>query len=139
MRKTDIKMDKRSNILMIDLAIWSNVAKRLRNIMVVFDTGASVTTISKDILYQLGYDVTNCRKSRITTASGVAYVDVVVLDKLKIGDLELKEIEVYAHTFPEESFAIGVLGLNVISQFNVSLNFENNIISLQDYDTEELK
>lgn len=63
----------------------------------------------------------------------------MVLDKLKIGDLEVKEIEVYAHTFPEESFAIGVLGLNIISQFNVTLNFENNIISLQEYDTEELK
>lgn len=47
--------------------------------MVVFDTGASVTTISKDILYQLGYDVSECEKARITTASGVAYVDVVGL------------------------------------------------------------
>ena len=104
--------------------------------MVVFDTGASVTTISKDILYQLGYDVSECEKARITTASGVAYVDVVRLKKLKLGTLILEDVEVYAHTFPEESFSLGVIGLNVISKYKVTLDFRERKIVCEEYDDE---
>ena len=137
MIKTELKMDRMSNNLMLDLELWSVSANRFRNMMVVFDTGATMTTISKDILYQLGYNVENGEKCRITTASGVAYVDEVVLDKLKIGSIILKNIKVYAHTFPEESFAIGVLGLNIISKYNIELDFKINKFTFKEYDTEE--
>ena len=72
MSRCEIKMEPMGNMVMFDLALWSKRVNKFRNMMVVFDTGASVTTISKDILYQLGYDVSNCEKARITTASGVA-------------------------------------------------------------------
>lgn len=136
MMKTELKMDRISNILMIDLEVWSKPAERFRNMMVVFDTGATMTTISKDVLFQLGYNVEDGKVSRITTASGVAYVNEVILDKLKLGNITLEDVKVYAHTFPEESFATGVLGLNVISQFNTSLDFSNNKFVFEEYDTE---
>ena len=133
MSKCEIKMEPMGNILMLDLELWSKNVNRFRNMMVVFDTGASVTTISKDILYQLGYDVSNCEKARITTASGVAYVDIVKVEKLKIGKFILENIEVYAHTFPEESFSVGVIGLNVISNYRVTLDFEVRKIICEEY------
>lgn len=134
MSKCEIKMEPMGNMLMLDLELWSKNVNRFRNMMVVFDTGASVTTISKDILYQLGYDVSNCEKARITTASGVAYVDIVKVEKLKIGKFILKNIEVYAHTFPEESFSVGVIGLNVISNYRVTLDFEVSKIICEEYE-----
>lgn len=136
MMKTELKMDRISNILMIDLEVWSKPAERFRNMMVVFDTGATMTTISKDILFQLGYNVEDGTKSRITTASGVAYVNEVILDKLKVGSIILDNVKVYAHTFPEESFATGVLGLNVISKFNTQLDFSNSRFIFEEYGTE---
>ncbi|MGL5677652.1 MAG: aspartyl protease family protein [Cellulosilyticaceae bacterium] len=133
MSKCEIKMEPMGNMVMLDLELWSKRVNRFRNMMVVFDTGASVTTISKDILYQLGYDVSNCEKARITTASGVAYVDVVKVDRLKIGQFILEDIEVYAHTFPEESFSVGVIGLNVIANYRVTLDFEVRKIICEKY------
>lgn len=121
------------NMVMLDLELWSKRVNRFRNMMVVFDTGASVTIISKDILYQLGYDVSNCEKARITTASGVAYVDIVRIERLKIGQFILEDVEVYAHTFPEESFSVGVIGLNVIANYRVTLDFELRKIVCEQY------
>ena len=84
MSKCEILMEPMGNMVMLDVELWSQRVNKFRNMMVVFDTGASVTTISKDILYQLGYDVSECEKARIATASGVAYVDVVKVEKLNI-------------------------------------------------------
>ena len=133
MSKCEIKMEPMGNMVMLDLELWSKRVNRFRNMMVVFDTGASVTTISKDILYQLGYDVSNCEKARITTASGVAYVDIVKVEKLKIGQFILEDVEVYAHTFPEESFSLGVIGLNIIADYRVTLDFEVRKIIFEEY------
>lgn len=133
MSKCEIKMEPMGNMVMLDLELWSKRVNRFRNMMVVFDTGASVTTISKDILYQLGYDVSNCEKVRITTASGVAYVDIVRVERLKIGQFILEDIEVYAHTFPEESFSVGVIGLNVIINYRVTLDFKTRQIICEEY------
>ena len=133
MSRCEIPMEPMGNMLMLDVELWSKKVNRFRNMMVVFDTGASVTTISKDILYQLGYDVSNCEKARITTASGIAYVDVVKLEKLKLGTLTLENVEVYAHTFPEESFSLGVIGLNVISKYRVTLDFKERKIVCEEY------
>ncbi|MEF9959076.1 MAG: retropepsin-like aspartic protease [Niameybacter sp.] len=133
MSKCEIKMEPMGNMVMLDLELWSKRVNRFRNMMVVFDTGASVTIISKDILYQLGYDVSNCEKARITTASGVAYVDIVRIERLKIGQFILEDVEVYAHTFPEESFSVGVIGLNVIANYRVTLDFELRKIVCEQY------
>ena len=44
--------------------------------------------------------------------------------------IEINNVLVYAHTFPQESFASGVLGLNVLSKFDVNLLFSKKLIEL---------
>lgn len=92
---------------------------------IVFDTGASVTTISKSILRDAGYEFNPNEIAFITTASGQAKVNIVTVPTLKIGNQMLEDVTVYAHDFPQESRAVAVLGLNVISQFNTTLDFKN--------------
>ena len=94
--------------------------------MITLDTGASVTTISTDLLHNIGYNTTGGKELRIITASGVEYVKSVYLDKMKIGAFEIENVEVYSHTFPESSFSLGVLGLNVLRQFDTNLLFSKN-------------
>jgi clan AA aspartic protease (TIGR02281 family) len=115
---------------MVDLSVWNRKTESFSDISVVFDTGASVTTLSKDILHLAGYDVSNGSVKRITTASGIEYVREIVLDKIKIGALEMSNIPVYAHTFPQECFSSGLLGLNVLSRFDVNLLFSCGKIEL---------
>jgi len=125
---TKLKMELFSGGLYIPVQLWSAIENRYRRISLMLDTGASVTTISPEIFYQLGYKPANVNKATITTASSVECVSQFILHSIKIGDVEIHNIEAYAHKFPEESFAIGVVGLNVLRQFDIHLAFSQNLI-----------
>jgi len=118
-----IKFDFTSNLMMINVYLWNIRMAKFENMLITYDTGASNTVISKDILFLLGYNFEGIEKTRIITASGVEYVEPIILEKLKIGNYVLDDVQVYAHTFPEASFSLGVLGLNVIRQFDTSILF----------------
>ena len=117
-------------MIMIDVHLWNINRQNYDQMLITIDTGASVTTVSSDILVKLGYDVALGENRRITTASGVEYVKSINISKLKIGNFELSDIEVYAHSFPQESFSLGVLGLNVLRNFDVNLLFSKGRIEL---------
>ncbi len=118
-----IKFDFTSNLMMVNVYLWNIRMAKFENMLITYDTGASNTVISKDILFLLGYNFEGIEKTRIITASGVEYVEPIVLKKFKIGNYVLEDVQVYAHTFPEASFSLGVLGLNVIRQFDTSILF----------------
>jgi clan AA aspartic protease (TIGR02281 family) len=124
--KTVLDMSFASDLIMVNVGLWSRTNNDYGYMLITVDTGASVTTISTDLLHNLGYAVSTGKQKRIITASSVEYVRSVTIDRLRIGGIELKDIEVYAHTFPESSFSMGVLGLNVLSKFDVSFLFSRN-------------
>jgi len=126
----EIPIDMSGAIPIIDVKIWSRVKNTYRTASLFLDTGAAVTTISKDILHILGYDTQTKAKRRITTASGIEYVDEVNLDKLIIAGFELTNVKTYAHTFPQESFSDGVIGINVLSNFDLFISFQSKILRL---------
>lgn len=118
-----IKFDFTSNLMMVNVYLWNIRMAKFENMLITYDTGASNTVISKDILFLLGYNFEGIEKTRIITASGVEYVEPIILKKFRIGSFVLEDVQVYAHTFPEASFSLGVLGLNVIRQFDTSILF----------------
>jgi len=132
MNETSVKMDILGGSLYVAIRLWSTVENKYRWAYLTFDTGASVTVISCEILYQLGYEPLG--KTVMTTASGVAHVSSLRIDKLKIGDIEIEDVDVYAHKFPEECFSIGVIGLNVLRCFDIELLFSKNIVNLRKID-----
>ena len=135
MNETSVKMDIFGGSLFVSTRLWSRAENKYRWAYLTFDTGASITTISPEILYQLGYEPAGKNKATITTASSVERVPCFKLDKLKIGDIEIDDVAVYAHKFPEECFSLGVIGLNVLRCFDVELLFSKNIIRLKKIDT----
>ena len=123
-------MDLLSGLVMVDIGLWNKKKDAFSKLSITVDTGATVTTISTDILYRAGYDITSGVIKRITTASGIEYVKEVVVDRIKLDAFEISDVLVYAHTFPQESFSSGVLGLNVLSGFDVSILFSKGLIEL---------
>jgi len=86
---------------------------------------------STTILEALGCDVSSGREQRITTGSGVAVVKEIIVDKFRIGSsCVITDVKVYAHDFPDESFSTGVVGLNVLSQFDIHLQFSRKLIQM---------
>jgi predicted aspartyl protease len=128
--KTVLEMSFISELVMVDINIWNKFISNYSQMSITVDTGASVTTISSDILYKLGYDISSGKVRRVITASSVEYVRTVTIDKLKLGEIEIENIEVYAHSFPESSFSLGVLGLNVLRNYDVNLLFSKREIEL---------
>ena len=125
----EMPIDMTSGVPLVYAKLWSRKDAVFRPILLLLDTGATVTTISKDILHLLGYD--GKAKTRITTASGIEYVDEMILDKIMLAGFELHDVMVYAHTFPQESFASGgVVGINVLSKFDLYLSFQRGILRL---------
>jgi len=125
-----LKMDLSSGLLMTDIKLWNKLKSAYSTLSIAVDTGASITTISTDILFRAGYDITSGSTRRITTASGIEYVREIIVDKVRLDNYEISDVLVYAHTFPQESFATGVLGLNVLSLFDINLLFSKQLIEL---------
>ena len=126
-----LRMDLFTGLVMSDIKLWNKKKHSYSSLSIVIDTGASVTTISKDVLFRAGYNVTDSVTRRITTASGIEYVKELTVDKVLIDKLELYDILVYAHTFPQESFSSGVLGLNVLSKFDIKMLFSKKLIEFE--------
>jgi len=130
METSVIDMHTTGSDLSVYVSFWDKEIEDYRKGLLTFDTGASVTTVSKDALYDLGYNVVEGKIRKITTASNVEYVREVFIEKFCIGEYELENVLVYAHDFPEESFTTGVLGLNVLSQFDINMLFSKRQIVL---------
>ena len=130
MSDATLKMDLFSGLVMVDIGLWNKNKKAYNKLSIAIDTGASVTTLSADVLYRAGYDPKTGRVRRITTASGIEYVKEVFVDKIMLDNIEIGDVLVYAHTFPQESFSSGVLGLNVLSEFDVNVLFSKGLIEL---------
>ena len=111
--------------LSVYAGFWSKKESRFKDGIFIFDTGASVTTISEDALVDL-----DGKLHMITTASGIEYVKEVTVDKIRIGSHVFENVMLYAHTFPEELLTTGVIGLNVLSQFDIKLLFSKQLIEL---------
>jgi len=129
-----LQMHTIGGALYVYVDIWNSNEQDFSTALLTFDTGATVTTISSTVIDALGYDISNGKKQIITTDSGVAIVQEITVDKLKIGTSHtLDDVKVYVHDFPDESFTIGVIGFNVLSQFDMMLSFSSKLINFVKY------
>ena len=97
----------------------------------VLDTGASITTIPAEIAVAIGCDPSKPkRRVEIITASGIGYVPIVQVPKVELLGYELKNIEVACLSLPHQSAVDGLLGLNVLSRFDVHLNFKSKTLEI---------
>jgi len=125
-----VKLSRVSGLLFLDIGLWSTRESKYRNMAIMLDTGASVTTISENILSSLGY--TSPGKSiLVTTAGGAVKVNTKPVEKMKIGAIEIENVDVYSHTFPDECFSDGVLGMNVLDHFNFKVDLDAQIIDFE--------
>jgi len=129
--ETSVKMDLFGGGLYIPVRLWSKSENSFRWISLTFDTGATITTLSPEIFHELGYEPSSKPKAKVTTASDVEHVSHFTIDAIKIGDIELNDVDAYALKFPEESFSVGVVGLNVLRQFDLELLFSQRMIRLK--------
>ena len=122
-----VKLNMDNGVPMIDFYIWDRNKSIYRNTLAVLDTGASVTTISKDLLMALGYDAdASSTKRKISTASGLEDVAEVMVHKIRLGNVVFSDVIIHGHTFPPMNYSSAVVGMNVLKYFDIKLSFTAN-------------
>ncbi|MFN0117201.1 MAG: retroviral-like aspartic protease family protein [Elusimicrobiota bacterium] len=96
-------------------------------LLMALDTGSSITTISIATAIALGLNPLKPKnKIEMITASGTEYIPIVIAPKIKFFGFELKKVELGCANLPPESRRIaGLIGLNVLKEFDLFLGFQS--------------
>ena len=122
-----VKLDMEFTLgnLCIDINLWNRTLKQFRKVTAVFDTGAHITHIDTTVLKRLGYDLTDAATGYISTVgSNNLLINKTVIDNIKIEDFETGAAFVNFSDLSDISSSV-ILGLNIIKEFNVTLDFAN--------------
>jgi clan AA aspartic protease (TIGR02281 family) len=96
---------------------------RSREVQFLFDTGATLTTLDRRTLRELGVDVSeDAPTATLQTAAGQVESSVVLLDRLWLGSVAIENVAVAVCEPCAQEETRGLLGLNVTSLFDVTMN-----------------
>lgn len=99
----------------------------------ILDTGSSITTISLRTAAAVGLNPIKSRRAmEIITAGDTRYAVIVTAPKIKFFDIEIKNVDLACLDLPTQAVAGGLLGMDILSKFNVNLNFLDNSLEIFD-------
>ncbi|QJQ07521.1 TIGR02281 family clan AA aspartic protease [Undibacterium piscinae] len=90
------------------------------------DTGASLISIPAADARRMGINYKAGRQGRSSTANGIVNIYIVKLDSIKIGDIELHQVEASVH---EGQLPIILLGMSFLNRMDMRRNGEQMILS----------
>jgi predicted aspartyl protease len=102
--------------------------RRLKTLLAL-DTGATSTMISHRVANNLALR-TDGPRVLATTVNGTVSMPLARLGSLKVGDAEIHNIMVTVHDLPAAAKVDGLLGLDFLKRFHVSLDSRNQILML---------
>jgi gag-polyprotein putative aspartyl protease len=92
------------------------------------DTGATITVVSRRIANNLALSTLGI--SKVGTVAGVIAVPLARLGSLKVGDAQVHDLVVSVHDFSTDPRIEGLLGLDFLKHFHVSLDVRRNLLIL---------
>ena len=130
MIKLDVNFSRYN--LSIEAKIWNKKENKFEEIDALFDTGAHTCAIDLDLFLNLGYDLDDARKSFISTASSSRETaHRIRIEQMMLDNTVLKDVTFNTFEFPVVSRPI-IIGMNILRQFEVSMNFKNKMIIMQE-------
>lgn len=98
----------------------------------IFDTGATYTTLSRAALDTLDIHVPgDAPRARLQTAGGEIEAPLVLVDAFWLGDAVVEWVTVAVCDTCATEHSVGLLGLNVSSQFRVDIDHDRSRIELR--------
>ena len=105
-----------------------HVIRKTESGWLVLDTGAGQTMISKRIANDLRLYSTGAG-TRIGVGGAVS-VPTATLDAVRVGDADVKNMRVSIHDLPFNAFEEGLLGMDFLGRFQMSLDIEKRVLIL---------
>lgn len=127
-----VTFDPSASVIVVDCLLDAASGASSLVIPVVLDTGASFTVIATDILVHLGYDPASplLTRQRIVTGSGIEYAPRMPLRSVTAIGQQVTNLEVLGHDLPAESGISGLLGLNFLKRFRLTVRFHKGLAAL---------
>jgi len=118
--------------IVVDLLLDAADGRSSMVIPVVLDTGASLTILATDVMARLGYDPANptLDRQRIITGSGIEYAPRTTVRSATAIGQKVTNLDVLCHDLPAESGVDGLLGLNFLQHFKLTIRFRKGIVDL---------
>lgn len=105
--------------------------KTVLTVRMVFDTGASLVIIPWKLATGLGLKIDQTKVIQTTTASTVESAPLVTIPKMSVLGEGVKNVDALVKDLPPEAGVDGLLGLSFIKNFQVNINFEKGILTLE--------
>lgn len=127
-----VTYDPAGSSIIVDFLLESVDGSSSLLIPVVLDTGASLTIVSTELLVRLGYDPATplLQRQRIITGSGVEYAPRITVRSATAIGQKVSNLAVLGHNLPPESGVDGLLGLNFLRHFKLTIRFRKGIVEL---------
>lgn len=118
---------KHESVIIVDVTLNRKITKPF-----AVDTGATYTVISKEIADALYLSPDpSVPPVTVQTANGRIQVPLVNLESIAIGSLEELNVTTAIHDFDESSRIFGLLGLNFLNRFQMTVDATNNQLILK--------
>ncbi len=103
-----------------------------QNFDCLVDTGAAYTAINPRLASLFDLLASDSRRMTIAPVHGSPLsVPQVVLPDLRIGGIELTDVDALVVSFPTELKLHGIIGMNVLRRFRVTLEGDTSILVLR--------
>ena len=128
---TSVPFEGRGTSMSVPLAVGQGTLNEAE-LWMLFDTGASYTTLNKSTLLELGVVVPrSAPEITMQTAAGERQTRLVVLEDVWFGGIEVGTITVAVCEECADTERSGLLGLNVSRRFLVTVNQESKELLLE--------
>ncbi|HIC96629.1 TPA: hypothetical protein EYP12_08425 [Candidatus Bipolaricaulota bacterium] len=126
------RFDPAASVLVVFATIQGRQPAQRRRLKVALDTGATYTMIPWEVAQALGYHPERSRRRiELMTASGMVVVPLLEVKEVKALGQTVKGLEVLVHDLPPAGRVEGLLGLNFLRGFKLTLDFKAGILELE--------
>jgi predicted aspartyl protease len=96
------------------------------------DTGSAYTALSGDLVALLGLTIDPQRAAAIAPVQGaIMRVPLIMLADLRVGGFRAANVEAVVVQFPRELRLDGVLGMNILKRFRMTIEMDTRTLVLR--------
>jgi clan AA aspartic protease (TIGR02281 family) len=96
------------------------------------DTGSAYTALSEDLVALLGLTIDPQRTAAIAPVQGaIMRVPLIILAELRVGGFRTANVEAMMVQFPRELRLDGVLGMNILKRFRMTIEMDTKTLVLR--------
>jgi len=111
-----------SGKLWVTPKIWNNNLNKLSSTMMLFDTGASMTTIDIKIANRSGISLKNAESITTRGVGGTVKGYLVTIKEFWLGGLNIGTVAAHVIPFSIDSEVQAVLGMNILKGFKTTID-----------------